>query len=400
MTGTGPGATHAVVMAAILALALTGPARGEDPVELRREYNHVAASLDTLVRLHGGGALEALTAWPEAGKGIVPAGFELVLIFWADDEAEVYLNGFRVSSTRLTPTQVLIPSLYLAETNQVRAHCWDTDRVESGFMAGFYLRDGAGLRPVLVTEEGKWWTGGQPAQEIYYTHSQPDIPGAKVIWGERLFGETVVEAQFSGSSVVRAAQRRPLQPPTAAAPEQRMEAHDVLTRLVQLQTQREALTAALASWRHDPPAVRYSGHVRGQLAFSLGRAGPLAEQLSVATAERLQQWAEALPAEQRRLVFEEPRKLKGVAAATAAQAREAGEAADADRRADYQAPPERGPVQEGLTVWQAAARLRSRQLANARIEWGLAAAMLGLVAYLTAVGRQWWRLYTGEVWKP
>jgi hypothetical protein len=387
------------LLAALAALLLARPACSEDPVELRREYNHVAASIDTLVRLHGGAALDALTARPQAGSGIVPQGFELVLIFWADDEAEVHLNGFHIGSTRLTPTQIEIPSLYLSETNQVRAHCWDTDRVESGFMAGFYLRDAAGLRPVLVTEEGKWWAAGQQAQEIYYTHSQPDIPGARVIWGERLFGETVIEAQFSGSSVVRAARRRPLKPPDIASPEQRMEAHDVVTRLVGLQTRREALAAALAGWSHDPPKVRYRGYVSGQLAFSLGRAGPLAEQLSVSTAERLQQWAEALPAEQRRLVFQEPRELKGVRVATEAQARAGGAAEDADRRADYQAPPERGPVQEGVAVWRRAQRPRPQRGAGSGLRWGLTTAALGLVAYLTAVGRQWWRIFSGEVWR-
>ena len=76
------------------------------------------------------------------------------LIFWADDEAEVFINGYRVAQTRLTPVQIEIPKLYLREQNVIQAHCWDTDGVESGFMAGLYVRDEQGrLRPVLVTDE-------------------------------------------------------------------------------------------------------------------------------------------------------------------------------------------------------------------------------------------------------
>ena len=61
----------------------------DDLVALRREYNQAAASVDTLVRLYGEERLSELAG--QAGdEGILPAGSKLVLIFWADDEADLF----------------------------------------------------------------------------------------------------------------------------------------------------------------------------------------------------------------------------------------------------------------------------------------------------------------------
>lgn len=395
--------TQALTLTLLLAVLslLHTEAGAQDVVAVRREYNQVAASIDTLVRLYGGEHLEALTERPQGGEGMVPAGYDLVLIFWADDEAEVFLNDFHVSSTRLTPVLVQIPSVYLRETNHIRAHCWDTDRVESGFMAGLYLRDKHGLRPVLLTEEGKWWTAGRPAAEIYYSHAQPEIPGARVIWGPRLFGEVELEARFASRAVTRAAAAGPIQAaPAAAATERRMETHEVVSRLVRLQARRQELTAALAAWQHRPPPVRYEGYVHGSLAFSLGRAGPLAEEQSVSTAKKLQRWADDLPVQQRRLVLRETRELKGVEAAIPAQdSLAAGGPGDGDRRTDYQAPPERGPVQEGVAVWQRVAARAGEAAPGVDYRWSLVAIAVGLGLYLAVIGRGWWHEFNHEVWR-
>ncbi len=392
------------LIAAIPLICLWGlfaPAAGaaDELLQLRREYNQVAASIDTLARLHGGDHLENLAARSRPGEGVVPAGFDLVLIFWADDEARVYLNGFHVGSTRLTPILVEIPTIYLREVNRVRAHCWDTDRVESGFMAGFYLRDHSGLRPVLTTRRDGWWTAGQPASEIYYAHSLPDIPGARVIWGAHLFGSVELEAQFSGSAVTRAARTAPVQPP-ARMEQQRMQGHDVVSRLVQLQERRRQLAAALARWQHQQPGVRYEGRMRGRLAFSLGEAGPLAEEHSMALAENLESWAQELPSKQQQLLFREPRELKGVEVATPAEDIRPPEAeGEEDRRTDYQPPPERGPVREGVTVWELVVTELQRPVAHRRQNWGLIAAATGLGIYVLVIGWGWRREFNHEVWK-
>jgi len=268
-------------------------------------------------------------------------------------------------------------------------------------MAGVYLRDAAGLRPVLVTEAGKWWADGMPAEEIFYAHPQPDLPGrARVIWGPRLFGQVTLEAEFSAAAVHRAAAAAPRASRPPAVEERPMAGHEVVSRLIELQTRRQELAAALAGWRHDPPQVRYAGYVTGQLAFSLGRAGPLAEHSSVATAERLHAWAQSLPAEQRRVILREPRQLRDAAATTPAADRpEAGASGEEDRRADYHAPPERGgPMQEGVVVWARGAAESPRRAVDTGLCWGWSAVAAGLALYLAFVVRHGWKLLTGEVW--
>jgi len=370
----------------------------DERLRLRQEYNQVAASIDTLVRLYGGKHLEQLTAQPRQGQQ-VPAGFELVLIFWADDEAEVFLNGYRISETRLTPTQVVIPSLYLRERSVLRAHCWDTDRVESGFMAGLYLRDGQGrLRQVLVTEEERWWVEGELAQERFYTHTQPDIPGAQVIWGAKLFGEVWLETRFDSGILRQAAGRRPLTRTDLDLQERPMEAHQVVSRLVRLQVRRQELEGELQRWRRTAGPVRYRGYLGRQLAFTLGRAGPLTEARSIATSTRLHEWAASLPEVQKELLFRKGRELKGVGAATPERIFEGDADGEIDRRADYLPPPERGPVGDDGLQGRRKTGLTGVILVRRGIQWGLVTAVMGLSLYLSAVGRQWWRLFNGKVW--
>lgn len=383
----------------VIALFLGGvaPVTGDEILRLRQEFNEVAASIDTLVRLYGGEQLEKLTTQPQ-NEQLVPAGFEVVLIFWADDEAEIFLNDYRISDTRLTPTEVVVPELYLQQNNILRAHCWDTDRVESGFMAGLYLRDrSGGLRQILVTEEGKWWTDGKLAEERFYTHAQPDIPGAKIIWGTGLFGEIWMEARFDGSALRRAARRRPRN--SDSQPQERtMEAHEVVSRLVRLQARRRELEGILEAGRSASPLVRYQGYLYRQLAFTLGHAGPLAETQSNATSAELYEWAESLPQVQKRLIYRERRELKGVDFATPEEEAGAGGEGEEDRRADYQAPPERGPVEEGVGIVVVGTEYR-KPLTGRRISWGLMSVAVALSLYMGVTGRQWWRLFTGKVWE-
>lgn len=381
----------------VLCLGGSAPANGDEILRLRQEFNEVAAHIDTLVRLYGGEQLEKLTTQPPNGE-LVPAGYDVVLIFWADDEAEIFLNDYRISDTRLTPTEVVVPELYLQENNILRAHCWDTDRVESGFMAGLYLRDkGGGLRRILVTEEGKWWTDGKLAEERFYTHAQPDIPGAKIIWGTGLFGEIWMEARFDGSALRRAARRRPTKF-EAQSEERTMEAHEVVSRLVQLQARRRELEGILEAGRPTSPLVRYQGYLYRQLAFTLGHAGPLAETQSNATSAELFEWAESLPEVQKRLIYRERRELKGLDFATPEQEAEGGGEGEEDRRHDYQAPPERGPAEGGTGVAIVITGER-RPIFRAGISWGLVSMAIALFLYMGVTGRHWWRLFNGKVWE-
>ena len=383
----------------LLSMVAAVPGAGDEVLELRQEYNAVAASIDTLVRLYGGKQLEQLTARPQE-RNLVPAGFEVVLIFWADDEAEVFLNDYRISDTRLTPTEVVIPSLYFQENNRLRAHCWDTDRVESGFMAGLYLRDRqGGLRQILVTEEGKWWVEGALAEERFYTHTQPDIPEARVIWGNKLFGEVWLEARFDGGALRRAVRQKARPASQLDSREQAMDSHEVVSRLVRLQTRRQELQATLERSRYGSVPVPYKGYLRQQLAFTLGKAGPLAEEQSVATANQLYEWAESLPPAQKGLIYRERRALKGVEAISPEQEFSSGEEGESERSVDYQPPPERGgPVEEGVSVWVREGTM-PKMLSSKDLQWGLVTAATGLFLYLCAVGRQWWRLFNGKVWK-
>lgn len=372
----------------------------DDVVALRREYNQVSASIDTLVRLYGGDKLREL-AKRKGTSRILPANSKLVLMFWADDEAELYLNGHRIGETRLTPTRVEIPVVYLHKSNVLRAHCWDTDRVESGFMAGLYLQDGRGrLRRVLVTGAGRWRVAGRRAEPRFYNHSLPDIPGAEVIWGTTLFGEVELEARFDAGQLARAARRRPLTGAASPAQDQPMETHTVVSRLVRLQKQRDELARKLQARRRATPDVLYRGFIRGRLAFSLGKADKLAEVESIDAAKKLLAWTEALPAAHRELVFPKKQALKGTAHVVPPRAVQPTARGEADRRRDYKPPAARGSTKgEGRATGAGGARASARSVrTDRRLPWALWGIATGLLCYLGVVGRQWWKLFWARGW--
>jgi hypothetical protein len=177
-----------------------------------------------------------------------------------------------------------------------------------------------------------------------------------------------------------------------------MQAHEVVSRLVRLQERRGELQAALEHSRYGSVPVPYKGYLNQQLAFTLGKAGPLAEEQSVGTASQLHAWAESLPPADRGLIYRERRALKGAEAITPEESFSSGGEGESDRRADYQPPPERGgPVEEGVSVW-VRKDTRSRLSSHPGVRWGLVTAVAGLFLYVCAVGRQWWRLFKAKVW--
>lgn len=387
---------------AVCGVGWAAAAAADDVVALRQQYNQVSASIDTLVRLYGGDKLRELTK-RKADSRLLPANSKLVLIFWADDEAELFLNGNRIGDTRLTPTRVEIPVVYLRESNVLRAHCWDTDRVESGFMAGLYLQDGRGrLRKVLATGDGRWWVDGQRAEPRFYNHSLPDIPGVEVIWGTTLFGEVELETQFDASQLARASRRRPLKGAAGNVAHQPMETHMVVSRLVHLQKQRDKLAQELHARRSSTQDVLYQGFVRGRLAFSLGKASKLAEVESIDAAKKLLAWTEALPAEQRELVFPKKQALKGTSHIVPQRSLTGAASGEADRRRDYAPPAARGAAKgegrstgPGREVQKSSVRgIRIGRSAPWEL-WGIAT---GLLFYLGVASRQWWKLLSAKGW--
>ena len=318
-------------------------------VALRHEYNEVVAAIDTLVRLYSAERLTRLADAAVTPGAQLPADAKLVLLIWADDEARIFLNGAPVGQTRLTPTRIEIPVIYLAAENILTAQCWDTDRVESGFMAGLYVEDDAGLRPVLTTAEGQGWevaTGaeaGSPAQEIFYAHTQPDLPGAKIMWGPQLFGNVDLRARFLAGDVTRAAGRPAINAALPKLLQRPMDFHESVARLAGLQKRRRELTTRLSAGatRLDPYLRARAGTKLEGLSYTLGRAGPLEEQTDLAVEEALSQWTRQLPASQQQMILQEARALRGPQAATAAAPLvESDGAVSGDRRADYRPPPD------------------------------------------------------------
>ncbi len=375
-------------------------ATADDVVALRQQYNQVSASIDTLVRLYGGDKLREL-AKRKGDSRLLPANSKLILIFWADDEAELFLNGHRIGETRLTPTRVEIPVVYLRESNVLRAHCWDTDRVESGFMAGLYLQDGRGrLRKVLATGGGHWWVAGRRAEQRFYNHSLPDIPGAEVIWGMTLFGEVELETQFDAAQLARAARRRPLRGAAGNVSHQLMETHLVVSRLVHLQKQRDELAQKLHARRSPAQDVLYEGFVRGRLAFSLGKASRLAEVESIEAAKKLLAWTEELPAAQRELVFPQKQALKGTSHVVPQRTVTGTVRGEADRRRDYAPPAAPGSARgEGRATGAGVGESPARSIQVSRsAPWQLWGIATGLLFYLGVISRQWWKLFSAKGW--
>ena len=387
---------------AVCVVGWAAAAAADDVVALRQQYNQVSASIDTLVRLYGGDKLREL-AKLKGNSRLLPANSKLVLIFWADDEAELFLNGHRIGDTRLTPTRIEIPVVYLSKSNVLRAHCWDTDRVESGFMAGLYLQDGRGrLRKVLATGDGRWWVGGQRAEPRFYNHSLPDIPGAEVIWGTKLFGEVELEARFDAAQLARAARRRPLTGAARAAQHQPMETHLVVSRLVHLQKQRDELARKLQARRSATQDVLYEGYVHGRLAFSLGKASRLAEVESIDAAKKLLAWTEELSTLERELIFPKKQALKGTSHVVPQRALTGASSGEVDRRRDYAPPAARGGAKgegrstgSGGAVKESSARgIRIGRSAPWEL-WGIATSLL---VYLGVASRQWWKLLSAKGW--
>ena len=363
------------------------------PLEWRQEFNGIVASIDTLMRMEGDGDWSDL----DRHRPELPEDISLVLLFWADDEAEIFINGYRVAQTRLTPVQVEIPKIYLREQNVIQAHCWDTDGIESGFMAGLYVRDGGGrLRPILVTDDGLWRTGENNMAEVrFYSNDKPDIPGAHVIWGDGLYGEVWLETEFSVEAVGQAAQRRPVQWSRPAV--EPMQTHQVISRIVQLQKRQTELEQLLSGGTLLDKIPRYNGYVTNRLAFSLGRAGRLSERNNRIKSDALKDWVEQMPEADQSLIFRPQRELKGVEAVTAKKPLEgAGGEEEGRRKRDYLPPPERGSaVVQGAEMAVLVPLVRIQQISS----WWHWTALFGLLAYAAVLGRSWWQLYSDEVWK-
>ncbi|MEC7228006.1 MAG: hypothetical protein VXW00_14130, partial [Candidatus Latescibacterota bacterium] len=142
---------------------------------------------------------------------------------------------------------------------------------------------------------------------------------------------------------------------------------------------------------------RYNGYVTNRLAFSLGRAGRLVESDNQLKSEALRKWVERMPPEEQTLIFQPPRPLKGVEAATAKQSFDIGETKEkGSRRKDYLPPPEQGTEAREMAVLPVVARINPNQNISAWWQWTV---LFGLVVYAAVLGRSWWQLYSDEVWK-
>jgi hypothetical protein len=385
---------------------------------LRRDYNGVVAAIDTLVRLYTPARLNRLAA-PATSRGVhLLEGSRIVLLIWADDEARVFLNGVPVGETRLTPTRIEIPEVYVEADNVLTAQCWDTDRVESGFMAGLYLENDEGLRPILTTAEGLGWEvasgehAGTPAQEIFYAHSQPDLPSAEVMWGPQLFGTVDLQVRFTDQDVLRAARRTADGAVLPAMQEKRMEFHESMARLVGLQQRRRELSVQLLArgTRMDPQLRARRGASLGGLSYTLGKSRPLAEATNLAVEQALTRWRRRLPAAQQKQILHEARVLRGPGAATAASPLEPAEAVgptpsrSQDRRVDYVPPEDRNLPGDGRGdspggggpggVSSVTLRPSSQFL------WRMGAITLLLLSWTGLHGWRGWQMWRGVDWKP
>ena len=331
-----------LMIVVILLLFASGyvAAMERDVSAIRREYNDVSAAVDSLVRMMQVADAEVLEKLPEArAERILPEGMTAVMIFWADDEARVWLNDFPVGETRLTPVEVTVPDLYFQGQNRLRVRCWDTDRVESGFLGGLYLKDGAGRLYPIVVSNGAWETAGGRATEITYAHPMPDIPGAQPIWDRRVFGVVDMAVTFDRGAIDRALAESAR---SMTARQQAMDYHTFAQQLAVLQARREKLSADLA--REGGLSVPLYTRERARSAsLSLGKAAPLTEKVSAQVAENVRSWSEKLPAVQQQLIYPDRRALKGEGAVTATTGDAVPTASDrGSREQAYRPPDERG----------------------------------------------------------
>lgn len=344
-------AVFAVFVSSLLPAHVSGnadaraAATAPSPLSIRQEFNAVSAQIDSLIRVMSAadpGAIDKRRLPGSADVLRLPKGTSVVCIFWADDEARVWLNDFPIGETRLTPVEIEIPHLYLRSRNRIRAQCWDTDHVESGFLFGLYLKEASGaLRPILVSDE-TWRTGDGAALEITYAHPVPDIPSARIIWHSMIFGQ----AEFSKGFTRREIERALSKPSLAQAPktrQKRMDYHGFLQNLVALQEIRAGLKRRLLEARDPVLQIAYTGHQDPEVSFTLGKAGPLKEKTSLAFARDVESWAEKLAETEKRLVYPDRRTLKGEDAAVAAARRAATGNERGDRRDAYRPPDERSP---------------------------------------------------------
>ena len=325
----------------ILLLLASGYVDAVEREALRREYNDVSAAVDSLVRMMQVADAEVLKKLPEARpERVLPEGMTAVMIFWADDEARVWLNDFPVGETRLTPVEVTVPDLYFQGQNRLRVRCWDTDRVESGFLGGLYLKDGAGRLYPIVVSNGTWETSGGRATEIIYAHPMPDIPGAQPIWGMRMFGFVDMAIAFDRGAIDRAVETASARP--MAARQQAMDYHTFAQQLAILQARREKLRADLTR-QGDLSVPLYNRERARSPSLTLGKAAPLTEKVSVPVAENVRSWSEKLPVVQQQLIYPDRRALKGEGAVTATTGDVVPTASDrGSREQAYRPPEERG----------------------------------------------------------
>ncbi len=342
-----------ITFALALMVPHTASAVDDRALALRREYNTVAAAIDSVVRTMGmddRAALDTSRLPRERDASVVPQGSDVVMIFWADDEAKVWVNDYFVGETRLTPVEVVVPSLYLSATNRIRVRCWDTDWVESGLLLGLYLRDDSGVMHPIVTSDGTWEGVGGPVEEIAYAHSLPDIPGAEVVWGPRVFGIVEMTKTFDGAAVRSSAST---EGSVAGGASRDMRYHEFVARLAVLESERKRLSEDLARLA-VPSAV--PGFVEGAVApgLTLGKSGPLEEDVSHSISEEVDRWVKTLPPSARAMMYPDRRRLRGERAATEAGGLPPSAAEPGERTQNYRPPSDRPNTQPGAEAGRGA----------------------------------------------
>jgi hypothetical protein len=340
-----------IVALTVVGIALPAWAIDERVLVLRQEYNAVAAQIDSVVRemgLEDRKALDMSRLPTERDASVVPNGNDVVMIFWADDEAKVWLNDYFVGETRLTPVEVVVPSLYLSSTNRIRVRCWDTDWVESGLLFGLYLRGGDGILHPIVTSDDSWEGVGGAVEEIAYAHSLPDIPGAEVVWGPRVFGLVEMTKTFDGAAVRRASSREGSRGGGVA---REMRYHDFVARLAVLESERMRLADELARYAVASTAPGFTKGVVGP-GLTLGKAGALKEEVSRPVSEEIDRWVKTLAPASQSMVYPDRRRLLGEDAATEAGAKPPSATQAGDRTEAYRPPSNRRNAQPGVEAGQ------------------------------------------------